>query len=186
MLAYLLWHTPAGTDIGGYEQGLLAFHRALAAEPPAGFTRSWTLRVERPPWLPDGAAYYVDWYLVESYAALGQLNDAAVSGSRRAPHDGMAALARTGTAGLMGLLGGSVEVPVTPALGLLDKPAGQPYDTFRPALATAAAATPATGCWMRQMTLGPGAEFLLLAGAGVLPPLPVAVTELAATVVAPS
>ena len=71
MLAYLLWHTPAGADTAGYEQGLVAFHRAVAAAPRAGFVRSWTLRVERPPWLPEGAAHYVDWYLVESYAALG-------------------------------------------------------------------------------------------------------------------
>ena len=106
MLAYLLWHTPLGTDTGAYEGGLAAFHGALAASLPDGFVRSWTLRVDRPAWLPEGAAHYLDWYLVESYAALGLLNDAAVSGTRRDPHDGMAALARTGTAGLVGLARG--------------------------------------------------------------------------------
>jgi hypothetical protein len=185
VLAYVLWHTPTGSDPGPYERGLATFHRALAAAPPAGFVRSWTLRVTRPAWLPDGPAHYLDWYLIESYTALGQLNDAAVSGTRRAPHDDVAALARTGTAGLLGLVAGAAEVPAAPALGLLDKPTGQSYDGFRPGL-TAAAATPGTGCWMRQMTFGPGPEFFVVGPAGSLPPLPAPVTVLDAAIVAPA
>ena len=184
MLAYLLWHTPLGTDTAAYEHGLAAFHGALAASPPDGFVRSWTLRVDRPAWLPDGAAHYLDWYLVESYAALGLLNDAAVSGTRRDPHDGMAALARTATAGLVGLVGGSPDVPAAPVLGLLDKPAGQPYASFRPALAAAVGQAPGTSCWMRQMTLGPGPEFFVLAGAGTLPAVPWVLTPVGAAVAA--
>jgi hypothetical protein len=184
VLAYLLWHTPLGADTVHYERGLRAFHDALAASPPNGFVQSWTLRVDRPAWLPEAAAHYVDWYLVEGYAALGHLNDAAVSGRRRAPHDTMAALARTGTAGLVGLVGGTVDVPVAPVLGLLDKPGGQPYDAFRPALAAAADTRPGTSCWMRQMTLGPGPEFVVVGAAGALPPLPGAVTELGAALAA--
>jgi hypothetical protein len=184
VLAYLFWHTPTGADTAGYERGLGAFHRALAAAPPAGFVTSWTLRVDQPAWLPDGPAHYVDWYIVESYTALGQLNDAAVSGSRRSPHDVMAALVRAGTAGLVGLVGGNAARPAAPAVGLLDKPADQSYDTFRPALAAAAAGAPGTTCWRRQMTLGPGPEFLVVAGAGTLPALPAPVAELGASVVA--
>ena len=186
MLAYLLWHTPAGADTVDYERGLGAFHRALAATPPAGFVTSWTLCVDQPAWLPDGAAHYVDWYMVETFAALGALNDAAVSGARRAPHDVVAALARTGTAGLVGLVGGDTAgrgAPEVRLLGLLDKPAGRSYDAFRSALARAAAGTPGTTCWMRQMTLGPGPEFMVVAG-GTLPALPAPVTALGATVVA--
>jgi hypothetical protein len=184
VLAYLLWHTPTGGDPLPYERGLAAFHRALAAAPPAGFVRSWTLRVTPPAWLPAGPAHYLDWYLVESFTALGQLNDAAVSGTRRAPHDRVAALTRTGTAGLVGLAGGTIEVPAAPVLALLDKPGGQPYDTFRPALAAVAEGVPGAGCWMRQMTLGPGPEFFVVAPADSLPSLPAPVTELGATVVA--
>jgi hypothetical protein len=186
VLAYLLWHTPTGADTVSYERGLGAFHRALAATPPAGFVTSWTLRIDQPAWLPDGPAHYVDWYVVESYAALGALNDAAVSGARRAPHDVVAALARTGTAGLVGLVAGDTArrgAPEVGLLGLLDKPAGQSYDAFRPVLATAVTGAPAAMCWMRQMTLGPGPEFMVVAG-GTLPALPAPVTALGATVVA--
>jgi hypothetical protein len=184
VLAYLLWHTPIAGDTRPYERGLATFHRALAAAPPAGFVRSWTLRVSRPAWLPDGPAHYLDWYLIQSYTALGQLNDAAVSGACRAPHDDVAALVRTATAGLVGLVGGVIEVPDAPALGLLDKPAGQPYDTFRPALVAAAEAAPGTGCWMRQMTFGPGPEFFVVGPVRALPALPAPVTELRAAVAA--
>jgi hypothetical protein len=184
VLAYLLWHTPTGADAVAYEGGLAAFHRALAGAPPAGFVRSWTLRIDRPAWLPDGPAHYLDWYLVDSFAALGVLNEAAVSGARRAPHNEVAALARTGTAGLIGLVGGTPDAPDAPVLGLFDKPAGQPYDPFRATLAAAATGAPGTGCWMRQMTLGPGPEFFVVGRAGTLPPLPAPVIELSATVVA--
>ena len=181
MLGYLLWHTPSGDDTTRYHDGLVAFHRALAADPPPGFVRSWTLRVDQPAWLPDGPAHYVDWYLIESFAALGALNDAAVNGTRRAAHDAVAALAGTGTAGLVALIAGDIEVPVEPVVGLLDKAAGQSYATFRSALTAAVTATAGAAGWMRQMTLGPGPEFVVVGGAGRLPSMPWPVTEIRAT-----
>jgi len=186
VLAYLFWHTPQSADGPTYERGLTAFHRALAGSPPDGFVRSWTLRVARPAWLPDGPAHYLDWYLIETFAALGELNDGAIAGTRRAPHDDVAALARTGTAALVGHVAGTTDVPGAPALAvaLLDKPAGQPYSTFRADLTEAAAARPGTGCWMRQMTLGPGPEFVVLGEAGRMPALPAPATVLDAAVVA--
>jgi hypothetical protein len=186
VLAYLFWHTPRSDDGARYERGLAAFHRALAGAPPTGFVRSWTLRVDRPAWLPDGPAHYLDWYLVESFAALGELNDGAITGTRRAPHDDVAALARTGTAGLVAHVAGTTGIPDAPAmlLALVDKPAGQPYSTFRTDLTEAAATRPGTACWMRQMTLGPGPEFAVLADRDQMPPLPAPVTILDAAVVA--
>ena len=184
MLAYLFWHTPRNADVGAYERGLGAFHRALATAPPPGFTASWTLRVDQPPWLPDGPAHYLDWYVVATFTALGELNDAAITGTRRAPHDEVAALTRTGTAALVAHVAGTMAVPNAPTLGLLDKPAGQPYSTFRADLTEAARARPGTGCWMRQMVLGPGPEFVVVGDGGRLPALPVPVTELGAAVVA--
>jgi hypothetical protein len=184
VLAYLFWHTPRTDDTARYDDGLAAFHRALAADPPAGFVRSWTLAVERPAWLPDGPAHYLDWYLVDGFPALGTLNDAAIGGTRRAPHDAVAALARTGTAGLVALEAGAADVPAQPVLALLDKPAGEPYRTFRAALAAGVTASTGTGGWMRQMTLGPGPEFVVLGGAGQLPSLPWPITTMTARLAA--
>jgi hypothetical protein len=182
VLAYLFWHTPIHDDVTRYEAGLDAFHRAVASAPPGGFVRSWTLRVTAPAWLPAGPAHYLDWYVVEGFTALGALNDAAVTGARRRPHDAVAALTRAGTAGVAALIGGEAVPPAAPALALVDKPAPDSYDAFRPALAAAAA--PAS-CWMRQMTLGPGPEFLVLA-AGTVPGLPWPATTPAVSLVAAS
>ena len=183
MLGYLLWHTPLGDDTGRYEDGLVAFHRALAANAPTGFVRSWTLRVDQPAWLPEGPAHYLDWYLVDDFTALGALNEAAVDGTRRRPHDAVAALARTGTAGVVALMAGVAEAPADPVVGVLDKPAGQAYDAFRPALAAAVAAAAGAGGWMRQMTLGPGPEFVVVGAGGRLPAVPWPVTTLRAALV---
>jgi hypothetical protein len=180
VLAYVFWHTPRDVDIARYENRLVAFHRALAASPPDGFASSWSVRVDRPPWLPDGAAHYLDWYVVAGFGALGALNEAAVSGPRQAPHDAAAALAGAGTAGVLGLLAGRGAAPGGPSneagsgvrgptpgwqsgaeltITMVDKPGGHSYSDFRRALVHAA---PGAACWERQMTLGPGPEYVIV------------------------
>jgi hypothetical protein len=186
VLAYLFWHTPRDDDSARYCAGLAAFHRALAADPPAGFALSWTVRVPPVGWLPAGEAHYVDWYLVDDFAALGTLNDAAVSGPRQAPHDAVASLARTGMGGVVARLGGEATVtPLPPqwrdgALTMVDKPADMTYRDFTSALVAAA---PNGSCWMRQMTLGPGPEFIVLGGADA-PALPWPTLRLPGAIVA--
>ena len=92
MLAYVFWHRPAGgADPEAYEARLAAFHVALAADPPDGFTASAALRVREAPWLPGSGPAYEDWYAVAGWDALGRLNDAAVRGPRARPHDEVAA-----------------------------------------------------------------------------------------------
>ena len=183
MLAYLFWHTPSDDDLAAYEAGLVGFHEAMAADPPIGFARSWSLRIEPPPWLPAGTAHYLDWYLVDGFASLGARNEAAVQGNRRGPHDRVAARTRAGTAGVAGLVAG---VPLPPesvgSLLLLDKPQGVGYDEFKSALGVAAGAV--ASCWMRRMTLGPGPEFTLRVPGSSPPALPWPSTVLAATAVA--
>ena len=180
MLAYVFWHTPRDVDVARYESGLVAFHRALAASPPEGFASSCSLRVDRPPWLPEGAAHYLDWYVVAGFGALDALNKAAVSGPRERPHDAVAALAGAGTAGVLGLLAASpaptggasggtrlgIEAPavgrrsgVELTITMVDKSGGHSYSDFRRALVDAA---PGAACWERQMTLGPGPEYVIV------------------------
>ncbi|MBV9610385.1 MAG: hypothetical protein JO187_12570, partial [Acidobacteria bacterium] len=106
MLAYVFWHwhRPQVSE-QDYEEHLRRFHRALAAEPPRGFISSAAFRVDGARWIPQPRTYE-DWYLVDDFAALGTLNEAAVSASRKLPHDEVARLAADGTAGVYRLVGG--------------------------------------------------------------------------------
>src|SRR5260370_33618978 len=100
LLAYALWHWRSpGVEMTRYLEALAAFHRALSAEPPAGFRGSRVLSVDGAPWAPVASALE-DWYFVDDFAALGALNEAAVAGRRRAPHDGAARLAAGGMGGV--------------------------------------------------------------------------------------
>jgi hypothetical protein len=99
-LAYVFWHWPsAQVNAAEYESRQRDFHTALRDAPPRGFRVSMTHAIDHVPWSADGVAAYEDWYLVDDFTALGLLNEAAVSASRRAPHDSAAAYAAGGTAG---------------------------------------------------------------------------------------
>src|SRR5205823_11608197 len=101
VLAYVFWHwRRPNVSTSDYALRQRTFHAALAAAPSAGFLRSFSRRLSGASWANDGAEAYEDWYLVDDYGALGELNQAAISASRSAPHDAAAALAAAGTAGL--------------------------------------------------------------------------------------
>jgi len=161
VLAYVFWHVPApDVHAADYEARLSAFHAALRAERPGGLGLTATVALREIPWLGD-AAGYEDWYLVDDFAALGILNAAAVSGSRRESHDAAAAAAHRGVAGIMGHVSGPF-LPEWPGWAAwLSKPDGLSYDAFHAelweALGTDASA------WQRQMTLGPATEYCVLA-----------------------
>src|SRR3712207_2250850 len=101
MLAYVFWHRPA-EDVAReeYEGRLRAFHERLEG-PSACF------RLAALPWKPlDG---YEDWYLVDDWAALGALNEAALDAVRRPGHDAAAAASAMGWGGVYRLLRGPAE-----------------------------------------------------------------------------
>jgi hypothetical protein len=151
LLAYVFWHRAApGTE--SYEARLVAFHEALRAHPPTGFRSSRAFRLDRAPWLDGERPPYEDWYLVESWAALGTLNTAAVSGARALPHDAVAALAREGQGGVYAPVHGAE--PVAGEVSWLPKPPGMSYVEFHAQLAGRPA-------WQRQMTLGPAPEYVV-------------------------
>jgi hypothetical protein len=160
VLAYLFWHAPAeGAGADAYVARLAAFHRALAAAPPAGFRGSWSVRLERPPWEGAPDARFEDWYLVEDWAALGGLNDAAVQGPRKEPHDAVAGVAGEARGGVYALHQGEVVGPA-PWVGWVVKPRGAPYPEFEARLADAAEGG---AVLRRQMVLGPAPEYAVLA-----------------------
>lgn len=161
MLAYVFWHVPRpGMPHADYESRLAAFHAALRADAPPWLGPTATVGLAAVPWL-DGAAGYEDWYLVEHFGALGELNAAAVTGARREPHNAAAAWAAAGVAGIMGHVAG----PLLPEGGpgwcaWIAKPAGDSYDGFHAELAALAGGASA---WQRQMVLGPATEYCVLA-----------------------
>jgi hypothetical protein len=151
MLAYVFWHWPVRET--GYEEALVAFHRALAGHPSEGFRGSRAARIGPRPWLGVPRAYE-DWYLVDDFAALGALNDAAIAGPRTAAHRAVAALPAGGTAALYGLVSGDVARPLHAAFRT--KPPGVPYATYVSSLPGA------VQVWQRKMVLGPSPEFCIL------------------------
>ena len=188
MLAYLFWHRPAAaTQTAAYEDRLLAFHRSLARSRPVGMCASAAFRVAELPWLSaaasaDGAPQqpaYEDWYLLEDYAALGVLGEAAVGRGHRSSHDRLAAHSGDGAGGLYALIEGeysellsgaatlsaaTLAIWVKRARGSRDVGLGEMLgDGMDPQHAS---------LWRRRFVLGPAPEYCLLAtspSAGVAP-----------------
>lgn len=161
MLAYVFWHWPSPeADRASYERGLAAFHRVLREAKPPGFQRSAVYRARRLPWLRTEGPGYEDWYLVDGTAALDPLNDAAVSGARKGPHDEVARLSQVGAGGLYRLRAGVVDAAPAGFAVWLSKPRGTSYEALdarlRPWTERAS-----VGLWRRQMVLGPTPEFCL-------------------------
>jgi|SRR5581483_2544654 len=160
MLAYVFWHWSAPNTIPStYEDHLRAFHRALAQNPSQGFIGSAAFRIEGALWLPQMSAYE-DWYLVNDFGALGTLNEAAVSGARKNPHDDAARMSAGGTAGLYRPVLGEPEFPSARFAVWVAKPSNISYDQFFDDARLWLHGKSAV-LWQRQMTLGPTSEFCL-------------------------
>ena len=161
MLAYVFWHNPAsGVAPSIYEESLTAFHRTLAAHAPPGFRGSAAFAFRGAPWFPAESGY-LDWYKVDDFAGLGALNDAAVAGARKDPHDKVAQLAGAGLGGLCRLAAGRADFAGVTTGTWCKKPDGMSYATFLEQ-ASRLIDPSGMGLWQRQMTLGPGPEFCVL------------------------
>lgn len=175
MLAYVFWHRPGeDADPAAYEARLAAFHAALAAHPPEGFSASAALRVGEAPWLPGSGPAYEDWYAVEGWEALGRLNEAAVRGARAEPHDAVAARAAAGAGAVYGLVSGPPVLAARRA-SWLAKPAGLDREAFHASLDG-----PGRSVWMRQMVLGPAPEYAVRSDVPIVLPLEARAIEAAA------
>jgi len=165
LLAYVFWHwkQPEVAAID-YEARQRGFHAALGASPSSGFIDSFSLGISNAPWTADSDAYE-DWYLVQDFASMGLLNEAAVSSSRAQPHDAAAAVAAGGTAGVYGLKRGNALRRPQYA-HWFGKPDGMSYRDLFDQLAPVVDRVDGA-LWMRQMVLGPASEFCLHAAAPV-------------------
>ena len=125
-----------------FEDAQRAFHSSLE-------TASASFRVAA---LPFGEAEsgYEDWYLVEDWEGLGELNRIAVDSARLPAHDHAAAQSASGWGGVYSLARGAASIP--DGVDWLQKPRGESSESF-------IASLPGTTVWQRQMVLGPGPEF---------------------------
>ncbi len=169
MLAYVFWHRPyLTTTAKQYEEALLRFQQHLRQQDPPGFRGSASFRVPTLPWLGNRPGYE-DWCLLEGSWALDPLNSFAVAGPRdecarcRRGPDGRGVW-RTLRFGL-----GRTRFAGAVAAIWLTRPRGIEW---RLVLDTVHRQFPQTTLWRRQMVLGPGKEFGLIAppGVGVAPP----------------
>jgi hypothetical protein len=162
MLAYVFWHRPAaGVAPETYAALVSRFQRSLAARPPAGFVRSASFAAAAPNWLGDQPAYE-DWYVVEDFAALGVLNEAAVGRGHVSVHDAAAAASGTGAGAVYRLLEGSASFEATRVAIWIDKPRGVESPLLAALLGDGMDGEHA-GLWQRQLALGPAAEYCVLA-----------------------
>jgi hypothetical protein len=162
MLAYVFWHRPAaGVAPEAYGPVIDRFHRSLAARPPAGFVRSASFHVPAPNWLGDTPAFE-DWYVVEDFAALGVLNEAAVGRGHLSAHDAAARHAGPGTGSIYRLLEGTATLQDLCVAVWIEKPRGVELPLFAALLGDGMDGEHA-GLWQRQLALGPAPEYCVLA-----------------------
>ncbi len=167
MLAYVFWHRPRdGEDAASYERLLTEFHHSLAHSPPAGTLASVSYRVPELPWFQAPA--YEDWYLVEDFAALGVLNEAAVGRGHRSRHDQLALHSGAGAGGLYALLEGRPDAATLMRATLavwVEQGAGDGVELRHaglPEMLADGIEPGTTTLWRRQLVLGPAPEFCLL------------------------
>jgi hypothetical protein len=170
MLAYISWHTPApAAERTAYEEALVRFHRSLAHQPPSGFHGSTSARVEGLPWCTGPV--YEDWHSIEDWAALGVLEEAAVSRGHASSHDAVAALSGAETTAVYRLLEGAAA-PRSARVAVWIAPAHGHPRTALGALLGDGIDPRRDGLWERCLGLGPATRYCLLAReapAGVAP-----------------
>ena len=159
MLAYVLWHWPLPQVAPDhYESSLIEFHQSLNTTKVQGFSQSIVFRSHGAPWTGQGQRGYEDWYLLEESAALDRLNEAAVSGGSKEPHDTTAHAVAGAAGGLFQLQSGRPDAENHRFVSWLAKPRGTSYDDFYSSLQPWTG-RPGVSIWRRQMVLGPTPEF---------------------------
>jgi hypothetical protein len=169
MLAYVFWHAPAaGVSPRKHEAALARYHAQVAEVRPEGFHGSLSFRAAALPWLADAGVTYEDWYLLEASFALDILNQAAVGGSLRRPHEEVARNTAAMAAGLYRLRSGDPRPAESKHACWLRKPEGTSYQDFERNMLRFIRRA-AVSLWRREMVLGPTPEFCLLSPEAVNP-----------------
>jgi hypothetical protein len=164
MLAYVFWHRPtAGVAVADYERDLIAFHRSLAHQPPSGLLSQTALRASELPWLDggEGQGGYEDWYLLESWSAVGVLEAAAVSRGHASAHDRAARHAGMGAGAIYRRVEGEAGPAAARSAVWVSRPSGQTDPTMADLLEDGMDPGE-SALWRRCLVLGPAPEYCLL------------------------
>jgi hypothetical protein len=168
VLAYIAWHRPAReADISSYEQAIAHFHSSLAHSPPSGFAGSVAFRAAELPWPAPGASTqpfggYEDWYLLDSWTAVGVLEEAAVSHAHLNAHEAVASNVDLSTGAIYRLLEGHARLGDVRVSVWVTRARGHEHPSIEALLGDGM--DPATaGLWRRCIGLGPAPEYCLLA-----------------------
>ena len=164
MIAYAFWHRKKPeVERQDYENAISKFQESLREPELPGFAGSLVARLEEEaPWFNDKSpGGYEDWYLLDGSAVMDKLNEFAVGGARKKPHDDLANLATDFRGGLYQLRIGSPSSLLGSVSTWISKQRGYPYESFYDAMTEFVSAKDRS-LWRRQMTLGPTPEFCLI------------------------
>ena len=183
MLAYIAWHRPAPEiDLAVYEHAVERFHASLAHRPPSGFIGSVAFRAADVPWLApaegssERAGGYEDWYLADSWSAIGVLEEAAVSRGHLTAHDAVASRTEVSTGAIYRLSEGHARLKEARVSVWVARGREHDHPSLEALLGDGMDQSTA-GLWRRCIGLGPAPEYCLLA---TEPPAGVAAARLPA------